>query len=141
MTPAHRLRAETLAAYNAAKDALAAEITEATEAIRAKHQPQINTLYKAFTDAHEALLREQSDTATHPWAGKKVWASKYRRGESVGNIYGTVEVRRIGTVIPKGLKYDIPLVGTAFVRLHKADGKPGLALDRLTDRWRLCDVG
>jgi hypothetical protein len=142
MTPAHRLRAETLAAYNAAKDALAAEITEATEAIRAKHQPHINTLYKAFTDADDALRRVTSDTATHPWEGKKVERTEYS-----GRAYryipyrktGVVEIRRIDTEFPAN-KHP-PKIGEAFVRRCKATGEVGKDFAPLTSEWRLCDVG
>ncbi|PYJ10785.1 MAG: hypothetical protein DMF06_05110 [Verrucomicrobia bacterium] len=140
------LRAASSAAHKAQKDAETArdrEIYEAKQRIVEAHASNIYALQKAKWEADEALRQYQSETASHPWEGKRVnhkWKSS--GGRVSPPVAGVVEVRRVGTEFPGNTaKWRIPDMGKPFVRMLKKDGSPSLKFEAFGtgDNWVLAE--
>lgn len=115
-------------AYDSAKSTMEAELKQAAEAIREKHKDGIMALYQAFTDADTALKQYKSEIAAHPMEGRKVWKTEHSgwMGRSKARIYGVLEVCRLDTAFPGNASdYNIPVIGSLFVRLLNKNGQPG----------------
>lgn len=134
-------------AYQTLVAARKAEIEAATTAIHDRYREQANALSLASGVAERAVTEALSAGATHEWEGRKVtrmerkanspWS---RKSAEMVPIYGVVEICREGTEFPGNLsRFRSPKIGDAFVRLLKADGKPGKMVTNLNTGWKLAD--
>lgn len=112
-------------------DSEAREAARAAEAaVRAKHKEETDRLTAERADAYRAWLTRMDAEASHPFEGRKV--TRVKPGwRSKGEVeFGVVEVRKSATELGEAASYRIPALGSAFIRLLKKDGSPGLRFER-----------
>lgn len=118
------------------------QANQAKQSVFDQHREGILAATKVVSAAEKALREYKSQNATHEWEGRRVQKQKhvgswYSR-DPMETIYGVVEVRRIGTVLPENVTWATPEIGGAFVRLENKGGKLGKRIDRLGG-WTLVE--
>jgi hypothetical protein len=140
------ISAEKKAALKVVTDEQTAALTAAKQRVITEFSERLNAAQREATaaaSAYETALRTEKESKTHPWEGKKVTRKMNKRiryNLTEVDVFGIVEVRRTGTIFAENVAWHMkPDYGQVFVRLLKADGKPGLMIEKLTDKWTLAD--
>lgn len=139
LTEAMQLASKSLDSINEEmNDAIRAETLRLREAYRERRR----LASIALTDAQRAVEAAKiAEANNHPLIGKKVSKTiteAYARGTKTRDIvtFGIVEVMAPGVEMPGNVSHwRLPNHGEVFVRLLKADGKPGLKIENLHSRW------
>lgn len=139
-------------------DAIIREQEEAIDAAR-------DRVYEEFADRVDAASRELRDAVraastledqildakTHKWEGRiveqQITKGRFSWEKKEVTVYGIIEVRRSTTEFPETIRYisSLPRHGEPFIRLLKANGKPGLKFEHMSHignklgKWKLSD--
>lgn len=123
-------------AYKEIEGERRAAVEKAKAAVYADFEDRVRVAAERKRVALKAGREYTDANASHRWEGKRVFKIKrdYGRGYSSKfkevRVEGIVEVRRTGTPMPGNVSWNLPRLGQPFVRLVKANGEPGLKIDR-----------
>jgi hypothetical protein len=101
-----------------------------TEADYADHQTDL-----ARIEAGTLLLQQSNyrDMVLVEWEMRQnLWFTENKYKKFPSGRKGKLEVRKLDTVIPANIKFDVPVLGEVFIRILKKDGTPGIQLAQMS---------
>lgn len=126
------------------KDILRKDLAAYKEAKMKTMEPEFQAVKRKKAEALSEIEQLKLQQPAHEWDGKFVYVRKRRNSiwhnsTAYETKCGIVEQRNRETRFAANVKYGIPQLGDSFVRLLRADGKPGLNFEHLgkNHEWQL----